>query len=128
MTADWHDNANNGSENTLCKEETMKIRKNVMAVTVAVVLCSAAFNAVAAEEVKRGKMTVQSSDSIADIIGKYTGKYVTLRLASNGDVAGRVALVTNKLVYLTEIQGKEYFDIVIQLDRIEAVEVRVLEN
>lgn len=106
----------------------MKIGKCVLVVAIAAVCWLAAQGAGAAEEGKRGKIVVQASDGIADIIGRYPGKHVILKLASGAEIVGKVALVTAKLVYLTEIRGKEYYDAVIQLERIEAVEVRVFEN
>ena len=104
------------------------MNNKVLAVVVCGVLSLTAFNAIAAEEVKRAKVDIQTSDGIADILERYVGKYVIVRLVSGTEVIGRVAKVTTKVAYLTEIRGKEYYDSVIRIDQLAEINIRVREN
>jgi hypothetical protein len=52
---------------------------------------------------------------------------VTRRQADGGELAGKVRVVSKKLVQLGELSGRDYYDGVIELDKISAVIVRVQE-
>lgn len=52
------------------------------------------------------------------------GKAATVVLQSGAELTGKVAGVTADSVKLTELSGKEFYDAVIALDRVQAVLVR----
>ncbi|HUP91864.1 MAG TPA: hypothetical protein VM074_06410 [Solimonas sp.] len=53
------------------------------------------------------------------------GKRVTVQLQSGTEMTGVVQSVADDALKLGELSGKEYFDAVVRLDRIDAVTVRV---
>lgn len=52
------------------------------------------------------------------------GKLATVLLQSGTELTGKVASVSADSVTLTELSGKEFYDAVIALDRVQAVLVR----
>jgi hypothetical protein len=53
------------------------------------------------------------------------GKRVSLVLGTGPELTGVVASVGDQVVHLTALSGRDFFDAVVSLDRIEAVVVRV---
>ncbi len=110
----------------------MKNRIKVLAVIVLAAVCFTAGSSFAEEKAKRGKVKFASSDGIVDVINKYAGKYITIRLSSGTEISGIVNKVDARLVYLTEItvggSGKNYFDSVIVPGAIQAVDIRMQED
>ena len=70
-------------------------------------------------------LAVKNEDTIQTVLRTHSGKPVTLRLGSGEEVGGTVKTVGLHVVHLTELSGKEFFDAVVPLDRIDAVVVRV---
>lgn len=52
------------------------------------------------------------------------GKSTTLLLTSGTELTGTVSKVGNNSVRLSELSGKEFFDAVVPLDKVEAVLIR----
>lgn len=87
------------------------------------VLCLVgALNAWAAE---REVLQITKTDSMQTVLMGQQAKTVTLRLASGQEITGKLSSVGDHVVYLTQVRGIEYFDSVIDLNRIEALVVRV---
>lgn len=63
--------------------------------------------------------------SLADNLLAYQGKMVTVTLSSGQTLSGVVANVKNGLLHLEKLSQKEFFDAIVVIDRINAVEVRV---
>ena len=63
--------------------------------------------------------------SLADNLLAYQGKMVTVTLSSGQTLSGVVANVKNGLLHLEKLSQKEFFDAIVVVDRINAVEVRV---
>ena len=63
--------------------------------------------------------------SLADNLLAYKGKMVTVTLSSGQTMSGMVANVKNGLLHLEKLSQKEFFDALVVVDRINAVEVRV---
>ena len=84
---------------------------------VALVLALAA--GVAAAELK-----VAPADTVESVLAAQKGRKVTLRLRSGQETGGMVTMVSAKLVQLSSVTGKEFFDAVVPLEAIEAVFVR----
>ncbi len=66
--------------------------------------------------------------SIADNLAVFKGRTVTVHLSSGQEVSGTVKEVKNGVLHLEKIVQKEYYDAVILLDRISAVEARVRDK
>jgi len=67
---------------------------------------------------------LSASDTIASVLSAQKGKRVQVRLRSGEDLTGTVKSVTPKLVHLATLAGREFFDAVIALEAIEAVQIR----
>jgi hypothetical protein len=71
------------------------------------------------------ELSVSPSDTIQTVLAARKGKPVTLRLSGGQELTGVLREATGKLVVLGGISGREFFDAVIPLEKIEAVLVRV---
>ena len=71
------------------------------------------------------KLELKDGDSVKSVLERYVGKRVALVMASGPDLTGTVVKVGERLVHLGELQGREFFDAAVSLDRITAVVVRV---
>jgi hypothetical protein len=74
--------------------------------------------------ISAAELKVGASDTVESVLAAQKGKKVTLRLRSGQETGGTVAFVSAKLVQLSAVSGKEFFDAVVPLDAIEAVFVR----
>lgn len=72
------------------------------------------------------KLQVQSGDTVKSVLQGQMGKRVSLVLVTGpGEMAGVVAMVGDRVVHLTGLTGREFFDAVVSLDQIAAVVIRV---
>ena len=67
---------------------------------------------------------VSANDTIQSVLAARKGKAVTLRLSGGQELTGTVREATGKLVVLGALAGREFFDAVVALEKIEAVLVR----
>ncbi len=74
------------------------------------------------------KFELKVSATMRDILAERTGKRTTLRLSSGEDIEGTVTMVGNGLVHVSKLTGKDFYDAVIEIDRISAVIMRVRER
>jgi len=58
------------------------------------------------------------------VLKDLAGKRVTLRLRAGGELTGKVAVVGDHAVQLSALANKEFYDAIISLDAIDAVEVK----
>ncbi|MBI5445550.1 MAG: hypothetical protein HY900_30590 [Deltaproteobacteria bacterium] len=70
---------------------------------------------------------VKAGDSIQKVLEGHQGKKVTVRLLAGEELTGKVKTVTNELLHLSGLTGREYFDAVVDVNRVQAVIVRVHE-
>ena len=91
-------------------------------------LLSAAFTALCLSCVTlfaQGKIDLQLSDSIHDILERNVGQTLELRLKSGEKIGGKVAKLGDKLVFLSQISGAEFYDAAVEIGDVAAVVVRV---
>lgn len=77
---------------------------------------------VAAQELRIG-----ANDTVENVLAAQKGKRVTVRLQSGQELAGIVRSVTNRLVHIGALSGKEFFDAVVPLSAVQAVIIRTRE-
>lgn len=65
--------------------------------------------------------------SLADNLKIYVGKSVYVHLTSGNTLQGYVKAVGKELVHIEKLAGKEYFDALIRIDEITAIEARFRE-
>jgi hypothetical protein len=70
------------------------------------------------------RLVTSEQNPIQKSLEKVIGQTVTLKLGSGQEVSGVVAKVGTEAVQLTQLQGKEFFDALIPLQRVEALIVR----
>lgn len=77
---------------------------------------------------EEGKYELKTNATIRDILAERTGKRTTLRMQSGEDIEGTVVLVGNGLVHISKLSGKDFYDAVVNIDRINAVIMKVRDR
>ena len=90
----------------------------------AMVLLALAGVAAAEEE----GFAVSGGTTVHDLLAKRVGKAVTLRLEGGEELSGKVQAVGDKVVVLSPVAGRDFFDAAVRLDDVAAVLVRVRGN
>lgn len=98
------------------------MRTTILLATGFLLACLAAPAAAPAQD---AKLEVRDADSIKSVLERHVGKRVALVMASGPDLTGTVVKVGERVVHLGELQGREFFDAAVSLDRVTAVVVRV---
>lgn len=72
-------------------------------------------------------LAIKQGDTIQKLLERQKGKRVTLRLQGGEELTGKVIAITKELVHLEELMRREYFDAVVEIDKVEALIVRTKE-
>ncbi len=86
-------------------------------------VCLAGAQVCCAEE-----LITKPGDNIQKILEGYLGKRVTVRIQGNDELTGKVRAVTQEILHLGELAGRDYYDAVLDVKRISVVIVRVKEK
>lgn len=78
----------------------------------------------AAQSTGAGETAVMPAGEIPDVLRARAGKPVTLLLRSGKEYGGTVGEVRGQSVVVKSIVGKEFYDALVRLDDISAVEIR----
>jgi len=62
--------------------------------------------------------------TIMENLSRLNGKKVTITLDGGKMLAGRIKSVGNNLLHLEKIERKEFFDALIRIDKIQAIEAQ----
>lgn len=73
------------------------------------------------------EISIKSGDTVQKVLEEHKGKRVTVRTQGSDELTGKVKMVTKELLHLGELTGRDYFDAIIEINRISAVIVRVKE-
>ena len=65
-------------------------------------------------------------ESVKIMLDASVGSMVTLQMASGQEIAGKVTKVGDHVVQLSRIAGRDFYDAVIMLDRVDAVFFKVM--
>jgi hypothetical protein len=71
------------------------------------------------------KLELTDADTVKTVLERHVGKRVSVVLSMGQEFTGTVSKVTRDALHLSELTGREFFDAVVPLDRISAVEIRV---
>lgn len=82
----------------------------------------------ATHPVVAAELKLAAGDSIESVLQAHVNRRVALRLRSGQELTGTVRLVSAKIVHLSALSGREFFDAVVSADAIEAVIVRTRDN
>ena len=72
-----------------------------------------------------GKLEVRSADTVKSVLERHAGKRVSVVLNTGQELSGVVSSVGDKVVHLSELSGREFFDAVVSLEHVRAVVLRV---
>ena len=72
----------------------------------------------------QGKIDLQISDSIHDILDRNVGQTLEFHLRSGEKIGGKVERLGDKLVFVSHVAGAEFYDAAVDLGEIAAVVVR----
>ena len=67
-------------------------------------------------------------ESVADLLQRSVGRRVEIVLVSGEKLSGVVARATANLVHLERLSGRDFYDGVARIDRIDAVVMRMRER
>jgi len=98
------------------------MKKALCTIAIVVVLGFAAFPTGAADE---QKFEMRTGESVKTLLDDAVGRQVTLMTASGQEITGAVVKVGDHAVHLTRIAGREFFDAVVLLDRVDGVILKV---
>jgi hypothetical protein len=70
------------------------------------------------------KLEVRSPDTVKTVLDRLVGKRVSLVLTTGPELSGVVSVVGDKVVLLTDLTNREFFDGVVSMEHIAAVIVR----
>ena len=70
------------------------------------------------------KLEVRSADTVKSVLERMVGKRVSVVLTTGPELSGVVTSVGDKVVLLSELTGREFFDGVVSIDQIGAVIVK----
>jgi small nuclear ribonucleoprotein (snRNP)-like protein len=102
----------------------MKTKKTVSA-AVAVIFCLVFTVNLFAEE---SKFELNESYGIKDVLNSYIGKRVSVRTDTGEALEGTVTKVGSHLVHITKLSGRDFYDAVMVIDKINSVVIRVRGN
>ncbi|HEY0719943.1 MAG TPA: hypothetical protein VGE50_01690 [Gammaproteobacteria bacterium] len=71
------------------------------------------------------KLELKSGATFKQLLSDQVGKRVVIRVASGEDLQGTVVSVGDKLVHIAKVEGRDFYDAVINLDSISAVQIMV---
>ena len=101
--------------------------KNMLGAVV-LVLCCMAVHApnVAADEQKYELKS--SASTVKDVLMEHTGKRVIVRMDTGDNLEGTVNKVGDSLVHISKVSGRDFYDAVVRVDKINAVLFKVRGN
>ncbi len=73
-------------------------------------------------------LTVDSHDSLKDVITKLIGSRVELTLKSGRSYSGKLTMVGDSVAIVAELAGKEFYDAVIAISDLVSVEFRARDR
>lgn len=72
--------------------------------------------------------SLKAGATMREVLAEHTGKKVALRLESGDEIEGTVTMVGNALLHLSRLSGKEFYDAVVSIDKINAVRIKAREK
>lgn len=70
------------------------------------------------------KLEVRSADTVKSVLERMVGKRVSVVLTTGPELSGVVTSVGDKVVLLSDLTGREFFDGIVNIDQIGAIIVR----
>ena len=99
----------------------MKIRLSILAAVMAV-MCMLFVGGAFADE---NKFELNESYGIKDVLNSYMGKRVSVKTETGETLEGTVTKVGSHLVHISKLSGKDFYDAIVVIDKINSVIIRV---
>jgi hypothetical protein len=74
---------------------------------------------------QEAKLEVRSADTVKSLLERQVGKRVGVVLHTGQELTGVVTTVGDKVVHLSELSGRDFFDAVVNLEQVAGVVVKV---
>lgn len=106
----------------------MPIMFRVLSISVFVIASSAAAlgsGSVHADQAAADTPALSVGASMSENLKGLSGKRVTLYLVGGATLTGTIKAVGDHFVHLEKLDGKDYFDALVAVDRINAIDTRV---
>jgi hypothetical protein len=103
------------------RRTTMRAR-NMCIAFLAVMVLAAAAPAGAAEG---NPFELRTGDTVKTILENRVGQPVTILLASGQEMSGVVTSVGDRMLHLSKLSGREFYDAAVSMDRIDGVILKV---
>lgn len=100
----------------------MKVKNIVITMFTLIMFFLAPTTLMAAEEIE---VSLTGADTMGVTLEKLSGKRVSLNLESGMDLTGTVKKVSQHLVHISKLTGKDFYDSIVRIDSINAITVRV---
>lgn len=69
-------------------------------------------------------LSIKAGDTLQKQVASLKGKKITVKLQGTDELTGIVKESTNELLHLGELSGKEFFDAIIDMNKVTAILVR----
>ncbi|MFZ2445230.1 MAG: hypothetical protein WAW37_02640 [Syntrophobacteraceae bacterium] len=106
-------------------------RKSIMVAVIALIMIFGVNSFIvpqsfsAGEEGTKGAVRFDANTSMKDNLAALKGKSVTVTISSGQAITGTVADVKGNLLHLSKISQKDFYDALIAIDHIAAIEMKV---
>lgn len=74
------------------------------------------------------RFRLHTADTIKSSLERQIGQEVGVKLLCGEEMSGTVSKIGDSLIHLSALEGREFYDAAIRLDKISAVIVRVREK
>ena len=71
---------------------------------------------------------VRASDSMKDVLERLVGSRVEITMRAGATLSGKLTMVGNDVAVLSELTRKEFYDSVVSIGDVVAVEIRVRDK
>ena len=102
----------------------MKVKGNIVMVFI-VLSCLALSQSLFAQEVK---FELKKDYGIKEILTGYVGKRVAVRLDTGEEMEGIVTSIGDHLVHISRLSKRDFYDVLVRIERINAVIIRMRSN
>jgi hypothetical protein len=96
-------------------------RTTIILALIAALCLGAAGSAFAQEK----ELELNPSYGIREVLNAYVGKRVAIRTGAGESLEGTVTKVGTHLLHISKLTGKDFYDAVIVIDKIDSVIIRV---
>ena len=71
---------------------------------------------------------VKDGDTLYSLLDGYRGKRITVRIQGGAELTGKIKTLSKELLHLAELSGREYYDAVVPVQKIDSLIVRSREK